>query len=233
MAERWLIFETSTHRGQIGLAEEDRLIAERTFDDSRRHARDLVPGVRDLMAERGWQPRDLTGVMVSQGPGSYTGLRVGLMSAKTLAYVLGCELIGVPTFEALARQVPADLEAVDVIADAQQDKIYVQRFANGAEVEPLRIVALAEFLKDRDPAVWWAGPGLAGFAPRLAGMRLTPEACWMPTAASVLIAGRQRWSRGIRDDAMALEPIYHRPSSAEEKFSRDAAAERESLPSRG
>ncbi len=68
-------------------------------------------------------------VLVSRGPGSYTGLRVGIMSAKTFAYATGCALIAVDTFAAIALQAPESVARVDVLADAQQDKVYVQSFA--------------------------------------------------------------------------------------------------------
>src|SRR5207253_2080150 len=104
----------------------------RVLDEARRHARDLAPAVAALLAEQGWRPRDLHGVVVSRGPGSYTGLRVAVMSAKTLAYVTGCALLAVDTFAAVALQVPAEAARVDVLADAQQDKVYVQPFVREA-----------------------------------------------------------------------------------------------------
>ena len=58
--------------------------------------------MRDLLADQGWKARDLTGVIVSRGPGSYTGLRVGIMTAKTLAYATGCALLAIDTFAAVA-----------------------------------------------------------------------------------------------------------------------------------
>src|SRR5206468_351809 len=87
---RLLILETSSQAGQVALAAGERLLGVRRLDEARRHARDLAPAVRELLVEQGWRPRDLHGVVVSRGPGSYTGLRVGIMSAKALAYATGC-----------------------------------------------------------------------------------------------------------------------------------------------
>ena len=61
-----------------------------------------------LLAKQAWRARELDGVIVSRGPGSYTGLRVGIISAKTLAYAVGCKLLAIDTFAAIARQAPAD-----------------------------------------------------------------------------------------------------------------------------
>lgn len=128
MAQKALLLETSQKTGLVALAEGERVLGQRRLDEARRHARDLVPFVRALLDEQGWKARDLDAVIVSIGPGSYTGLRVGVMSAKTLAYATGCALVGVETFAALARQAPAAAERIDVLGDAQQGKVYLQRF---------------------------------------------------------------------------------------------------------
>src|SRR4051812_21019798 len=83
---RLLLLETSQPVALVALADGDALGAVRRLDETRRHARDLAPAVADLLAAAGWRPRDLDGVAVGSGPGSYTGLRVGLMSAKALAF---------------------------------------------------------------------------------------------------------------------------------------------------
>src|SRR6185369_12348403 len=97
MTPRLLLLETSHQPGVVALANGEQLLGEMRLDEARRHARDLVPATKSLLDQVGWRPRDLTAVVVSIGPGSYTGLRVGIMSAKTLAYVTGCALIGLET----------------------------------------------------------------------------------------------------------------------------------------
>src|SRR5262245_20889227 len=130
---RLLLLETSGRVGQVALAHGESLLGLRRLDETRRHARDLAPAVRDLLAEHGWRPRDLHAVVVSRGPGSYTGLRVGVMSAKALAYATGCTLLAPDTFAAIAVQTPAAAQRLDVLADAQQDRVYVQRFRRSGE----------------------------------------------------------------------------------------------------
>src|SRR5262249_17519821 len=105
-APRLLIVETSGRVAQVALAEGDGLRARPTLDRARHHARDLAPTVARLLEDQKWPPRSLDAVLVSRGPGSYTGLRVGIMSAKALAYATGCALVGVETFAALALQTP-------------------------------------------------------------------------------------------------------------------------------
>src|SRR5690349_2476808 len=133
MSEPWLLIETSGRGGSVGLAVGGRVARSAALDPARRHNRDLAPTCGELLAAEGLRPADLHGVMVSHGPGSFTGLRVGLMSSKVLAYATGCRLVAVPTFHAVAEQAPAEAGVVDVIADALQGHVYVQRFRRADE----------------------------------------------------------------------------------------------------
>ena len=110
MNEPWLIIETSSRGGQIGLSIDGVIAHSAQLDPTRRNNRDLAPTTGALLQEAGILPKQLTGVMVSQGPGSFTGLRVGVMSAKMLAYATGCKLIAVPTFCAIAEQTPSGFQ---------------------------------------------------------------------------------------------------------------------------
>jgi tRNA A37 threonylcarbamoyladenosine modification protein TsaB len=149
------------------------------------------------------------------------------MSAKALAYAVGCAVVGVPTFEVIARQADVTADRLDVVADAQQEKLYVQPFARHTRTAPftpaaaLAIVAGRQWANSRDPRTAVSGPGL-----RLAGAWLPPETPTAsadhrePTLAALLAAGGPRWAAGQRDDLLRLEPIYLRPSSAEEQWNR-------------
>ncbi len=221
---RLLVIETSGRGGSVAVASGSELLAVQHLEESRRHARDLAPVTAALLGERGWKPPELAAVIVSLGPGSYTGLRVGLMSAKVLAYSTGCALIGVDTFLALALQVPDEAsEFVDVIADAQQDKVYVQRFARSPgtwrEFSALSIAPFAEWQANRGPRAWVTGPGLHRRSGDVTeGERVTPESCWNPRPESLLRLGLARYLTGERDDPYRIEPRYLRPSSAEQQW---------------
>jgi tRNA threonylcarbamoyladenosine biosynthesis protein TsaB len=220
---RLLIVETSGRVGQVAVAEGTALRGVRQLDQARRHARDLAPAVADLLASQGWRPRDLHAVIVSRGPGSYTGLRVGIMSAKALAYATGCTLVAIDTFAAIAVQSPAEADGVDVLADAQQDKLYVQHFRRTTTgvweaASALAIMPAADWLTRRAPTAWSSGPGLAIVETRLpSGSRVVPAADREPRSESLLHLGLGKYQAGQRDDVWSLEPLYARPSSAEEK----------------
>jgi tRNA threonylcarbamoyladenosine biosynthesis protein TsaB len=224
---RLLLIETSGQPAQVGSARGDQILGVSRLTDQRRHARDLAPAVADLLRAQHWAPADLEGVMVSRGPGSYTGLRVGVMSAKALAYATGCALLGIETFAVIATQTSSDVTRVDVIADAQQDRVYVQPFERTSREGPwqaggpLVIDTVAGWLARRDPDAWVSGPGIERHAHRLPdGLRLVPEGCRLPRPESLLQLGLMRLRAGEQDDLWALEPIYLRPSSAEEQWQR-------------
>jgi tRNA threonylcarbamoyladenosine biosynthesis protein TsaB len=221
-----LLIETSGRIGEVAVAEGPTILAARRLDQARRHARDLAPAVAELLKEQAWRPHQLDAIIVSRGPGSYTGLRVGIVSAQILAYAAGCAVLAVDTFAAIARQAPAGVDRLAILADAQQDKVYVQYYT---QTEPgkawqsqssLQILAMNNFLAQHDPATWFTGPALHIWAERLPPeLRSLEQQHWDPQVGSLLEAGLSRWFVGERDDPWRLEPLYARPSAAEEKAS--------------
>jgi tRNA threonylcarbamoyladenosine biosynthesis protein TsaB len=233
-APRLLILETSGRGGQVALARGEEMLGLYRLDESRRQARDLAPAVARLLDEQGWRPADVQAVIVSRGPGSYTGLRVGVVSAKVFAHATGCALLGIDTFAAIALQAPPSVDRLDVLADAQQDKVYLQPFVRTAETArptdawrsagELAIRPFADWLAGRETGAWVTGPGLLRWAARLPpNVPVVEAALWEPQAASLLRLGLARFAAGERDDVLAMEPLYLRPSSAEEQWQRRAA----------
>jgi tRNA threonylcarbamoyladenosine biosynthesis protein TsaB len=225
MTPRLLLLETSHQPGVVALADGEGLLGEIRLDEARRHARDLVPAVKALLEQAAWKPRELHAVVVSIGPGSYTGLRVGIMSAKTLAYATGCALIGLETFAAIAQQTPAEANHLAVLADAQQGKVYVQHYTRspGGWVadDGLAIRPFADWLTSCPTETWVSGPGLETFLDRLPVRQcVAPRPDWTPRANSLLALGRAAYEAGRRDDPFAVEPLYLRPSSAEENWAK-------------
>ena len=221
MSENWLILETSGRGARIGLARDRVLQHTAELDAARRHAREMVPTIDAMLSAEALRPADLTGVMVSRGPGSYTGLRVGLATAKALAYATGCQLRAVDTFAAIAEQVPAEAQFVSVIADALQGQVYAQHFAqrhDGWRAEgPLHITTAGAFAANLIVGEWLTGPGVSVYDGQLptANPR-AGEADREPRVESVLAVGL-RLAPLTREELFALEPLYLRGSSAEEK----------------
>jgi tRNA threonylcarbamoyladenosine biosynthesis protein TsaB len=223
---RLLILETSGRVGQVAVARGCELGPVRELSESRRHARDLTPTIVELCNASGWKVRELDAVIVSTGPGSYTGLRIGIMSAKTLAYASGCAVLGISTFAAIALRAPQGAMEFDVIADAQQQHVYVQRWRRpieGGQEGPLTIRSVKDWLDTLAPGIWVSGPGLRLHEKAIPPVNpLVAEELRESNSRSLLELGMRRWLRGEADDLWALEPLYLRPSSAEEKWDQRA-----------
>jgi tRNA threonylcarbamoyladenosine biosynthesis protein TsaB len=149
------------------------------------------------------------------------------MSAKALAYATGCVLLGVETFAAVAQQAQVQAVRLDVLADAQQGKVYVQPFARPTPAAdwqptgPLAIVVFAEWLARREPDAWVSGPGLHTYRVRLPeDLPMAATEAWDPRPESLLHLGMRRYHAGDRDNPRLLEPLYLRPSAAEEQWQR-------------
>jgi tRNA threonylcarbamoyladenosine biosynthesis protein TsaB len=227
MGEPWLLVETSGRGGRVGVAVGVRVVRSANLDPARRHNRDLTPTAAALLEAEHIKPTELTGVMVGVGPGSFTGLRVGVMSAKVLAFATGCRLVAVPTFHAIAEQSPAAASVVDVVSDALQGLVYVQRFRRvGERWEPadeLRIEPAADWAGRLTSDVWVSGPGVDGCVPLLPeAVPRVPATGWVPGLEAIFRTGL-RIEPLSAAGVMQLEPLYLRPSSAEEKAARGDA----------
>jgi tRNA threonylcarbamoyladenosine biosynthesis protein TsaB len=228
MSATWLILETSG-RSRVGLVVDQIVVGTADLGGSRQNNRFLIPTIHELLDRHQITPRGLTGVAVGIGPGSYTGLRVGITAAKTLAYTIGCSLVAVPTFASMAADVPG---TGDVIADALQGLIYVQRFENGVAVSELRIEPFDEWVNRLAPfspggrgvggeGVVVAGPGVVAFATKLP-VGVHRSAVSEPTVEAVYRTARKRPPL-TPEELMRLEPLYMRGSSAEEKAKKLAS----------
>jgi tRNA threonylcarbamoyladenosine biosynthesis protein TsaB len=222
---RMLILETSHAPGFVALAQGAQVLAVRQLDEARRHARDLAPAVAALLAQLQWKPRDIAAVAVSIGPGSYTGLRIGIMSAKAFCYATGCSLVAIETFGAIAAQAPADLQRLAVLADAQQKLVYVQEFnwhnATPEAKTPLAIAEFATWARAAELPMGVSGPGLLRWRSQLPpAMQVVDEQLWLPTAETLAANAAERAARCEWSDYWSIEPIYLRPSAAEEQWNR-------------
>lgn len=216
--------ETSGFGGSIALVREGVIVAERDLDPTgRRHARTLVPEIGQLLTDAGVSVAALGLVAVSIGPGSFTGLRVGVVCAKTLAWAVASDVIAVDTYLAIASQSPSDVDRVEVVGDGQRGDLYVgryQRTSGGEWVREgqLEIQAASEWVAGLQTDVVVSGPGLERHAAAAAARgRVLPRELWCPRAATIAVLGERRWKSGARDDVWTLEPFYLRKSGAEEK----------------
>lgn len=143
---RILSIETSTSICSVAIHEQGELIALAEIKEPGAHAEKLLLLVDELFEKAGLSFGDLDAVAVSQGPGSYTGLRIGVSTAKGIAYALEIPLIGINTLQAMAASQPvAPGDYVVAVLDARRKEVYTQTFGDSLqELSPIEAVVLEE-----------------------------------------------------------------------------------------
>lgn len=224
-----LLLETSGASGIVALGFGTTIVSHRVLEIAKRHVSDMAPAIADMLNECTWDVKNLDAIATGIGPGSYTGLRIGLMSARTLAMMTGARLLGISTFEILAQHcVDTGHTKIEVIADAQQDKIYSQRFENNnghlINAGELKIVSTAEWVANRDVSYVIAGPGIDKIRSLTAGRQdKIEEQSGNINKESFLALALKKLMRNDSDDPLSLQPLYLRRSSAEEQWDKRLA----------
>ncbi|HWR40019.1 MAG TPA: tRNA (adenosine(37)-N6)-threonylcarbamoyltransferase complex dimerization subunit type 1 TsaB [Patescibacteria group bacterium] len=226
-----LALDTATIISSVALATQDTILAELTLQTSKTHSERLLPHIAEMLEMAGVQRRELQAVAVSIGPGSYTGLRIGLGTAKALAYALKIPLIGVPTLAALAHGCPVPGVFYAPMLDAQKEQVYLGLYdwyqGGLREREAARVLPVAEalpYLHSLTQPVVLMGEGAvmyrqmaADYAPQL---MIAPPHTVMPRAANIALLGWKMLQEGYSSDVFSLEPLYMRRSEAEELWER-------------
>lgn len=220
-----LAIESATPRGSVALASGGAVLAERFLPPGRQASETYLSAVEGLFAAAGAAPRDVACVAVSAGPGSFTGLRVGMSAAKGFCFGWGVPLALVPTLACLAARVPGEGPTLCPVLDARKKEVYAALFRReGGRLGRLSpdMAISPEALLDRLPAgdVLFCGDALPGysamFRDRL-GNRATmvegPDG--LPAAGAVAAAGERAFLAGDVSDPRRAVPAYIRPSEAE------------------
>jgi len=220
---RILALETSADAGSLALLVDDQGVCELPLDGPQRTAQSFAVRLVEALDRAGWQPRDVQLVAVAQGPGSFTGLRVGVMAAKVFAYAVGAEVLGVNTLEVIAAQVPPPARRIAAVLDAQRRQLFTSLWSRQDEgvCEPVgvtRIEELEAWLGGLPRHVAVTGEGLRKVCDRLpTEVAVVDPRHWAPRALTLGQLAHAHYQRGQRDDLWQLAPRYFRPSAAEEK----------------
>ncbi|MBZ2132688.1 tRNA (adenosine(37)-N6)-threonylcarbamoyltransferase complex dimerization subunit type 1 TsaB [Streptococcus gordonii] len=138
-------FDTSSKALTLAILEDETLLAQMTLNIKKNHSITLMPAIDFLMNSLDMKPTDLDRIVVAQGPGSYTGLRMAVATAKTLAHTLKIELVGVSSLLAL---VPEQAEGLVIpVMDARRNNVYAGFYQSGQSVRPEAHLPLAEVLE--------------------------------------------------------------------------------------
>ena len=220
--------DTSSQVSSVAVLSEECVAAELSMQGALTHSEMLMPHIETVLHMARIKKEELEGIAVSIGPGSFTGLRIGLAAAKMMSYALCIPLIGVPTLEALAHHCICEGVRLVCMMDAQKGSAYVQEFtwrADGdalklQEDRPLVILPLTEVvaaLKGTARPVVLLGDAMQKHmdAALPEDVHLAPIHARMPRAACVGLAGLARLRRGESDDPRTAVPLYLRRSEAE------------------
>ncbi|NPA48983.1 MAG: tRNA (adenosine(37)-N6)-threonylcarbamoyltransferase complex dimerization subunit type 1 TsaB [Thermodesulfobacteria bacterium] len=220
-----LALETASPCGGVALVGEE-VYAEITLASKETYSRRLLQAVEYLFQQLGVGFDDLAAVAVSIGPGSFTGLRIGLATAKGLHFALGLPLIGVETLKALAMNVLPSPKLICPVLDARRKQVYTALYhRRGDELEeviPPSVLSPEKLLTQiKEPALF-LGDGLRTFGEFLKEglgekFEAAPPHLRHLRPANVGVLGRKRALEGKFDDPLRLLPLYLRPSEAELK----------------
>lgn len=224
-----LALETSGLHGAVACFSDATLLKAVELSKEKRSAQALLPSLERLLDELAWAPQSIDLIAVTVGPGSFTGLRVGVTVAKTLAYAADCQTIGVNTLDAVAHRArncvgPNDLHAV---LDAQRKQFFwadYEQIQNSDGKLAMRrkrdveIVDQSVWLASLTKSEWVTGPGLKRTDPTSTTANLVAPSDWNPSAVDVGEVALQTYHENGPDDLWTLKPVYYRKSAAEEKL---------------
>lgn len=219
--------DTSTEILGLALLKEGRVVQSLSLAVGRRHSEMLPSALDSFLTEAGAKVTDLTGLAVSIGPGSFTGLRVGLSFAKGLAHALELPIVGVPTLLTLARGFASKGLPIGALLDARKGEVFCAFFQEKegelVRMTPDRALSPEAFASEIKEPTLLVGSGVRVygdlFKTKLGSLAVfvspNPEA---PDPSDIAYLGWQRLMQGERDDLGSLEPVYVRASDAELKF---------------
>ncbi|KJR97086.1 MAG: peptidase M22 [Peptococcaceae bacterium BRH_c4a] len=223
--------ESATPVAGVAVVNKDRVLAERMINNRKTHSGHLLPMIKAVIEEAGIGPADVEGIAVSSGPGSFTGLRIGMSTAKTLAQIWGVPVVGVSTLDALAYPLTGLVNLVCPVLNARKNEVYTSVYdGSGTKMNnltgpvALKPEDLASLLSQwGDRSVTFLGDGVTEYRDRLSDLlgeraSFAPGMMFLPRGASVAGIGWIKLDRGEGVDPLSLLPDYVRLSEAEVKW---------------
>ncbi len=216
--------ETATMTGGVALMNEERLISEYTLNVRTTHTARLMPALDLILKDSCIDKREIDGIAISMGPGSFTGLRIGMATAKGLALGLDIPLVGIPTLDALARNIPFAAYQICPVLDAKKKEVYVSLLRYEGDVlvkqTPYQVMPPADLVKQIHEKTIFLGDALDAYgeliSEELGDLAVfAPDAQRLPRAAIVAEIGLSKLKAGEHLDIASSEPIYIRASDAE------------------
>lgn len=216
----FLAINTSTKQCSLAVLRDEILLGEYILPPKSSHYSDLMPSLHELLSKVGLEPQELGGLIAALGPGSFTGIRVGLSVAKGLCQSLDIPVIGVPTLYAMASQLPYLKEDICPLVTSRKGEVFAALFRWNADGHLSRIkqdtcLRMSELASIIEGKTIFIGNNLATQGSFLrqhfgAETLLAPAHLWNLKASSIGILGLQRLREGDSDNLGELVPIYLR-----------------------
>ena len=211
MNEKILMIETSTECCSVALSEGPRIVSQRIDETPRMQSSMLAPYIVEVLQEAGLRAADLDAVAVSEGPGSYTGLRVGVSTAKGICFGAGVPLIGVDTLQILACQAEMPADRIVAMLDARRMEVYASTF----DAEGRKLSATAAVILDSDSyrteldagRVLFIGTGVEKFQAVCQHPQAIFHPCY-PLATAMLQPSLAALQKKEFKDVAYFEPFY-------------------------
>jgi tRNA threonylcarbamoyladenosine biosynthesis protein TsaB len=209
-----LAFDTSTKFLSIALLEGEYLISFYHKDAGIRHSELLVPTMKEMLERMGWKPSEIELIAVGLGPGSFTGMRIGIATVKGLATMLGSRVIGVPSMDAMIRNIKTPPRLIAPILDARKEKVYtcIYEYANGAfrKKTDYMLTFIDDLLDALEEKVLFFGDAIGKYREKLSGSPMADHdenVDWYPRATELGRIGYERAMLGT-DDPGEINPLY-------------------------
>ncbi|AOY75730.1 tRNA (adenosine(37)-N6)-threonylcarbamoyltransferase complex dimerization subunit type 1 TsaB [Clostridium formicaceticum] len=224
-----LALDTSSIVATVAVLDDEKLMGEYILNHKKTHSQKLMPMMEEVLKSCELSPKEIDVFAVSLGPGSFTGLRIGLATIKAMAQALDKPVVGVSTLEGLAFNLVHCEALICPIIDAQRDLVYTggyqwkQGFSKVVEEEVIAIEQLLMNLKSRKEKVIFLGDALEKFREliirELGDLAIfPPKTLTMPRASSIGELARRKVQNGELRKASEILPVYMRKSQAEKQW---------------
>ncbi len=228
---RLLGIDTATMLASIGVIEDQKVLAEMKFDVKITYSEVLLHFIDYLLKSLNLKTTDLDGFSISIGPGSFTGLRIGLSTVKGLSFATGRPVAAVPTLDALASLSLFSLHPVVPLIDAKKKQVYSAVYDTKDGVvkrkSPYFVLSLEKLVKKLPQRVLFSGPGVFAFKDLLEKVEKKKKFHYLlgenslPSGAAVAKLGLGKLKNNEKEDLSMLVPLYVRESEAELKFKNE------------
>lgn len=225
-----LAIEAANKTLSVAVLTDKEAVSQEAMHDMLQHSVHLAPMVQRVCQQANIQPNAVEQIIVSNGPGSYTGLRIGVTFAKTLAYTLNIPLFSVSSLHVLAQEYATHADATDQLVvsffDARRANVYAGCYVNGQSVredQHCTFESVLAYCQQQDKAVVFVSPDIATFQPMIDQANFTkPVTCALTYPSAVSVASLM--ANATQVDPHTHVPTYLKLAEAEEKWLENSSA---------